>query len=56
MPETGANLLKSCDYVLEMTQGGKALRILAKTPVSCLFYNVLEIKYISEENGITEAV
>lgn len=56
MPEAGANLLKSRDCVLEMTQGGKALSILAKTPVSCLFYTVLEIKYISEKNGITEAV
>lgn len=33
MPEAGANLLKSRDCVLEMTQGGKALSTLAKTPV-----------------------
>lgn len=39
-----------------MTQGGKALNILAKIPMSCLFYTVLEKKYISEKNGITEGV
>lgn len=44
MPEAGENLSKSHDCVLEMTQGGKALSILAKTPVSCLFLHSVRNK------------